>query len=391
MISKKMQNFIKRASWIRKMFEEGIRLKKKYGPDNVFDFSLGNPHMPPPDEFYEAVKREIKGGHGYTENAGLFETREIIASYLTKEHGIEFSPDEIILTCGAAGGLNVIFKALLNPEEEVIVPVPFFMEYAFYIDNHGGKIKTVKTKDNFNLDLKVINDNLNLSTKAIVINSPNNPTGQVYLEETLKELAMILESHRKKTKKIVYLILDEPYRKIVYDNIKLPSIFQIYSETIVVTSFSKDLSLAGERIGYLAIHPHCFHKAELIAACILANRILGFVNAPVLMQRVIKHMLEVSVDSKVYEKNRDLLCEGLSALGFSFILPKGAFYLFPKAPIADDISFVQALQKERILAVPGSGFGTPGYFRLAFCVKEDVIKKSMPYFEKVAYKFGLIS
>ncbi|HDD45462.1 MAG TPA: pyridoxal phosphate-dependent aminotransferase [Candidatus Desulfofervidus auxilii] len=390
-ISQKMQEFIEKASWIRKMFEEGAYLKQKYGTENVFDFSLGNPHLQPPSLFYQALKKEIEKSHSYTPNAGLLETREAIAAYLSQEHGIKFCADEIILTCGAAGALNVILKALLNPGDEVIVLAPFFVEYGFYIDNHGGIMKVVLTKDNFDLDLEAINKALNLKTKAILLNSPNNPTGQVYSEAVLKELAIILKEHKKKTKNIIYLIMDEPYRKIIYDGIKLPSIFKIYPETILATSFSKDLSLAGERIGYLAIHPNCTYKKELIEACILANRILGFVNAPVLMQRIIKHLLNTSVNIEFYKRNRDLLCKGLSDLGFSFILPKGAFYLFPKTPIPDDIAFVKALQTERILAVPGSGFGTPGYFRLAFCVEETVIKKAMPHFEKIANKFGLIS
>lgn len=394
-ISRKMASFIQRASWIRKMFEEGARLKQKYGPENVFDFSLGNPHLEPPEAFFEALKDEAEHpqphSHGYMPNAGFLDTRQAVADYLTQEHQLKFSPSEIVMTCGAAGALNVALKAILNPGEEVIVPAPYFVEYNFYIDNHGGKIKIVPTQADFDLDLEAIAESLNEHTKAILLNSPNNPTGQIYPEETLKALAELLQRHNKKHHTIVYLIMDEPYRKLVYDHYKVPSIFQVYPETILVTSFSKDLSLAGERIGYLAVHPQATFKKDLLEALVLANRILGFVNAPALMQRIIKKILNTSVDINIYERNRDLLCEGLAKLGFSFIPPKGAFYLFPKSPIPDDIAFVQALQKERILVVPGSGFGAPGYFRLAFCVDETVIKNALPYFEKIAKEFGLIS
>ncbi|MDL1969766.1 MAG: pyridoxal phosphate-dependent aminotransferase [Candidatus Desulfofervidaceae bacterium] len=394
-ISYKMVSFIQRASWIRKMFEEGARLKQKYGPENVFDFSLGNPHLEPPEAFFDALKEELEHpqphSHGYMPNAGFLDTRQAVADYLTQEHQLKFSPAEVVMTCGAAGALNVALKAILNPGEEVIVPAPYFVEYNFYIDNHGGKIKVVPTQADFDLDIEAIAESLNEHTKAILLNSPNNPTGQIYPEETLKALAELLQKHNKKHNSMVYLIMDEPYRKLVYDNYKVSSIFQVYPETILATSFSKDLSLAGERIGYLAVHPQATFKKDLLEALVLANRILGFVNAPALMQRVIKKILNASVDINIYRRNRDLFCEGLAKLGFSFIPPKGAFYLFPKSPIPDDNAFVQALQKERILAVPGSGFGTPGYFRLAFCVDETVIKNALPYFEKIAKEFGLIS
>ncbi len=393
-ISEKMLGYVKRASWIRKMFEEGARLKQRYGPENVYDFSLGNPHLEPPKEFFETLKEEIEHSfphvHGYMPNAGFPEVRETVAEYLTKEHKLRFSASDIVMTCGAAGGLNVVLKALLNPQEEVIVPAPYFVEYNFYIDNHGGKIKVVPTTEDFNLDIEAFARALNKRTKAIILNSPNNPTGQIYSEESLRDLATLLEKHTQNYATTVYLIMDEPYKKLVYDNYQVPSIFNIYQNTILVTSFSKDLSLAGERIGYLAVHPQIGNKEALLETIVLANRILGFVNAPALMQRAIKHLLSISVDINAYKKNRDLLCSKLKELGFSFLLPKGAFYVFPKTPIADDVEFVQVLQQERILAVPGSGFGGPGHFRLAFCVEERVIKNAMPSFEKVAKKFGLV-
>jgi aspartate aminotransferase len=392
-ISKKIIGLIENSSWIREMFEESVSLKQRYGADNVFDFSLGNPHLNPPKEFYTSLKEELKRDkslHGYMSNAGFWETREAISNYLSAVHRLCFCADEIIITCGAAGALNIVLKAILDPGEEVIVPSPYFVEYNFYVDNHGGIIKRVKTKKDFNLDIEAIAKELNIKTKAILLNSPNNPSGQIYPKSALKELAELLYCHKEKYNRIIYIVMDEPYRKLVYDNEELASIFQIYKEALVATSFSKDLSLAGERIGYLAINPQATYKKDLIAACIVTNRILGFVNAPALMQRVVKHILNSSVEIDIYKKNRDLLCEGLKQSGFSFLLPKGTFYVFPKTPIDDDIAFVKALQKKHILAVPGSGFGSPGHFRLAFCVEEKVIKRALPYFREVAKEFGMV-
>lgn len=391
-IAQKMEGFITRASWIRKMFEEGEKLKKIYGVDQVFDFSLGNPNLEPPDAFFKFLEKEalLHKGHGYMPNAGFEETRETVANYLKREHNLPFSFDHIVMTCGAAGAINIALKALLDPGDEIIVPAPYFVEYNFYIDNHNGVLKVVPTKDNFDLDLEVIAHNITIKTKAILLNSPNNPTGQIYSVETLKGLAKILEKHVQQTNRIVYIIMDEPYHKIVYDNCTIPSIFQVYPQTLVANSFSKSLSIPGERIGYLAVNPEAAHKSSIIKAAILANRILGFVNAPALMQRVIMHVLDETVDVRQYQYKRDLLCEGLSKMGFSFIKPKGAFYLFPKSLILDDIAFVEALKKERILAAPGSGFAAPGYFRLSFCVEISIIENALPYFENVARVFNLV-
>ncbi len=390
-ISKKMEGFITRASWVRKMFEEGEKLKQTYGADKVFDFSLGNPSLEPPEVFFKCLEKEalLHKGHGYMPNAGFEETREAVATYLRKEHDLPFSSEHIVMTCGAAGAINIALKALVDPGDEVIVPAPYFTEFNFYIDNHGGVLKVVPTKDDFDLDLEVIADNITIKTKAILLNSPNNPTGQIYSVDTLKGLAEILERHIQQTNHIVYIIMDEPYYKIVYEDCVLPSIFQIYPQTLVANSFSKSLSIPGERIGYLAIHPKATHKSSIINAAILANRILGFVNAPALMQRVTRHILDKTADIGQYQYKRDLLCEGLSKMGFSFIKPKGTFYLFPKSPILDDVAFVQALKEERILAVPGSGFAAPGYFRLAFCIETSTIENALPYFENVAKAFNL--
>lgn len=391
-IAQKMQGFITRASWIRKMFEEGEKLKQIYGVEQVFDFSLGNPNLEPPDAFFRSLEKEALSheGHGYMPNAGFEETREAVANYLTKEHNLPFSSEHIVMTCGAAGAINIALKALLDPGDEVIVPAPYFVEYNFYIDNHNGVLKVVPTKDDFDLDLEVIAHNITVKTKAILLNSPNNPTGQIYSIETLKGLAEILLKHIQQKGRIVYIIMDEPYHKIVYDNWKIPSIFQVYPQTLVANSFSKSLSIPGERIGYLAIHPEATHRSSIIKAAILANRILGFVNAPALMQRVIGRVLDETVDITQYQHRRDLLCEGLSKMGFSFVKPKGTFYLFPKSPILDDVAFIQALKEERILAAPGSGFGALGYFRLSFCVETSTIENALPHFENIARAFNLL-
>jgi aspartate aminotransferase len=281
----------------------------------------------------------------------------------------------------------VILKTILNPGDEVIIPSPYFVEYNFYMDNHQGKPKIVSTMPDFSLDLDAISEGITERTKAVLINSPNNPTGRVYRQDTLKELANLLSHHSNKFGEPVYLISDEPYRKIIYDGIEVPSIFDVYRESFVVTSFSKDLSLPGERIGYVAANPDISDKEMLVSGLILSNRILGYVNAPALMQRAVSRLLDESVDVSEYQKKRDLLCNGLASYGYDFIKPEGAFYLFPRSPISDDIAFVAALQEERILSVPGSGFGAPGHFRIAYCVSDKVIEGALPGFEKVMKRY----
>ena len=288
----------------------------------------------------------------------------------------------MLLTCGAAGGLNVVFKALLNPGEEVILLAPYFVEYNFYLDNHGGSGRVVDTDDDFNLDLAAIEAAISTKTKAIIINSPNNPTGQIYPAESLAALGRLLEEAGKRLATTIYLIADEPYRKIIFDDNTVPSVFTAYRNSIVVSSYSKDLSLPGERIGYLAVHPEIDDKAALLDAMTLANRILGFVNAPALMQRVVAELQDVTVDTRIYARRRELFCTILKEAGYTFLAPKGAFYIFPKSPIPDDVEFVALLQAEKILAVPGVGFGAPGYFRLAFCVGDEVISRSAEGFKR---------
>ncbi|MFN3534595.1 MAG: pyridoxal phosphate-dependent aminotransferase [Desulfatiglandales bacterium] len=383
----KMQEFLERASWIRKMFEEGARRKKLYGVENVYDFSLGNPNLDPPQRFREVLK-DLAGNprpsqHAYMPNAGLPRTRQAVADYLSREHGLRFGMEDIVMTCGAGGALNVIFKALLNPGEKVIFPAPYFVEYNFYVDNHGGIPVSVETDEGFLLDLREIEAAIDHNTKAVLINSPNNPTGRVYPEEQILLLGELLRSKSKEFGTTIYLVADEPYRKLVYDDISVPSIFRSYQNTILATSFSKDLSIPGERIGYIAISPESEFRETLSATLVLANRILGFVNAPAFMQWVLPDLLDESVDVNVYKRKRDMLAHALKGFGYELHIPEGAFYLFPKSPIEDDVKFVGLLQEENILVVPGSGFGRPGYFRIAYCVDDRTIEGSLPGFKRV--------
>lgn len=389
--SERIQESIKRSSWIRKMFEQGGQMKEKYGAENVFDFSLGNPNLEPPERFNEVldklVKDTVPGRHGYMPNAGYVETRQAVADYLNTYNRARFSPDEIVMTVGAGGALNVVLKTILNPGEEVIIPSPYFVEYNFYLDNHQGVPRIVPTKPDFSIDFDAISEAITEKTRAVLINSPNNPTGKVYGEGELNRLADILSNYSEQFGQPIYLISDEPYRKIVYDGVTVPSVFNAYNESFVVTSFSKDLSLPGERIGYLAANPDISDKDTIIAGLVLCNRCLGYVNAPALMQRAIPYLLEESVDISLYQKKRDMLYNGLSSFGYDIVKPEGTFYLFPRTPIGDDVAFVSALLKEKILAVPGSGFGGPGHFRIAYCVSDGVIEGALPGFEKVMKKY----
>ena len=390
-IARKIEGFIEKSSWIRKMFEEGTRLKKQYGEDNVFDFSLGNPNLPPPAQFDDILKETIAtmgdGGHGYMPNTGYPQVREAIAGFINKEQDVALTGDEITMTCGAAGALNIVFKAILDPGDEVISPTPFFVEYRFYVDNHGGVLNTVPTHDDFTLDLAAIKTAITEKTKAIIINSPNNPTGQVYSKETLDELGKLLLSRSSEIGHPIYLISDEPYRKIVYDGVVVPSIFSCYPETILCTSYSKDISIPGERIGFVAVNPEATFKQQLSMGIALTNRILGFVNAPALMQRVVANMQGQSVDIDQYRQKRDKLCQILADCGYEFTQPAGAFYLFPKSPIPDDVAFARDLQEEQVLVVPGSGFGGPGHIRIAYCVEERIIENARPGFQRAIDRY----
>lgn len=389
-VAQKMLQFMEKSSWIRKMFEEGARLKKIHGEENVFDFSLGNPNVPPPEivksKLREVVQRDLPGMHGYMPNAGLQETREAVSRYLAREHCLPLTPDQIVATCGAAGALNIIFKALFDPGDELLVPAPFFVEYGFYADNHGGVLKTVPTRDDFTLNLEAMEEAVNERTKVVLINSPNNPTGQIYSDEALRTLGEILSRKSLQYGRTIYLVSDEPYRKIVYDDQAVPCIFQHYANSMIATSYSKDLSLPGERIGFVAVHPGCDQHRELMGALSLANRILGFVNAPGLMQRLVVELQGICVDVRLYRKKRDRLVNGLKSAGYDLVVPPGAFYLFPRSPLADDVKFVRLLQEENILVVPGSGFGGPGHFRIAYCVDDQTIEGALPGFERAMAK-----
>jgi len=389
--SKKIRIAIEQSSWIRKMFEEGASRKAIYGEENVFDFSIGNPKLEPPAEFKQILKDLVddscEGQHCYMSNAGYEDTRQAVADFLTEQNTQTFSRDDVVMTVGAGGALNVILKTILDPNDEVIIPTPCFMEYKFYVDNHQGVPVFVTSKPDFSLDFDAIIKAITEKTKAIMINSPNNPTGKIYSREELVSLSNLLREYSSKKGEPIYLISDDPYKKIVFDGLKVTSIFETYKNSFIGTSFSKDLSLPGERIGYAALNPEIEDRELTSAGLVLSNRILGFVNAPALLQRAITRLMKISIDVDIYKKKRDLLCDGLASLGYEFIKPEGAFYLFPKSPIEDDIKFVSALKDENILTVPGSGFGGPGYFRIAYCVSDETITNSMPGFEKAINKF----
>ncbi len=384
-VSEYITEAVKKSSWIRKMFEEGTRLKAIHGEDNVFDFSIGNPDADPPEDFFRefesASRSREKGVHGYMPNAGFNEVRSQIASMVTRDHGIDIASDSIIMTCGAAGGLNVLFKTILNPGDEIIVPAPYFVEYGFYTANHGGVLKPVKTDPDFSLNVGNIINAVTDKTAAVLINSPNNPTGRIYSEEAVTELSSALRA-KSAGKRSIYLISDEPYRDIVFTDTKVPSILKHYEHSIVATSYSKTLSLPGERIGYLAVNPACDDFSRLMSGLVFSNRILGFVNAPALMQRIVGKLSSARVDINLYRKRRDMLVDVLKRAGYSFPDPEGAFYIFCSCPSDDDVDFVSHLQKYNILAVPGSGFGCPGNFRLTFCVSEKTIAGSFSAFKE---------
>ncbi len=392
MISKKMEQNLANSSFIRAMFEEGEKLRKQFGADNVYDFSLGNPDNPPQPKVKETLKNLVledkPNMHAYMSNAGYPNVREKVAIYIKKESGVSLGSENIIMTCGAAAALNVTFKALLDPDDEVIVLAPYFVEYLFYIDNHGGKPVIVSTKkDTFEPDPEELEKHLTKRTKAIILNTPNNPTGVVYSEQVLSEIAKVLESAEKKFGTTIYVLSDEPYNKITYDNVKVPNMMKLFKNAIILNSFSKSLALPGERIGYIAISSNIDDYINVSDAMVFANRTLGFVNAPALFQKVIAEALEEKVDNTLYKQRRDMLYNHLTSLGFTCAKPQGAFYLFPKALIADDVEFKNRALKYNLIIVPGSGFGCPGYFRLAYCVSPKMVEASLPAFTALAKEF----
>ncbi|AIH03643.1 pyridoxal phosphate-dependent aminotransferase [Thermodesulfobacterium commune] len=378
MISLQIKDYLERSSWIRKMFEEGIKLKKTHGEDQVLDLTLGNPDLPPPPQVKEALQKIIEtyepSFHRYMPNSGFPFVREMMAKKVSIEQGVMLTYEDVIMTCGAAGALNIIFKTLLNPGEEVIFPSPFFVEYLFYTENHQGIPKPVSTYPDFSLNLEALDQNITEKTKIVLINSPNNPTGQIYTEEEIKSLAKLLSEKSKIFGHPIYLVSDEPYRNLVFDNHQVPSIFKHYPNSLIAYSFSKELSLAGERIGFVAVHPEIQSKKLILEGLILCNRILGFVNAPALAQRLAAECAFAKVETNIYQRRRDLICEMLQEAGLEFVKPKGGLFIFPKVPM-DDVTFCQKLKEHLILAVPGRGFGVSNHIRLSFCVDEETLKR----------------
>jgi aspartate aminotransferase len=391
-VAKRIKEMMAGSSWIRRMFEAGLKLKAEHGADRVCDFSLGNPNLAPPAAFGRELLRvmseEIPGKHGYMPNAGYPEVRESVAAHVSRDQGVALRGEHVVLSCGAGGGLNVAMKTILNPGDTVIASIPYFFEYSFYAENHGGTVELVRTKDDFDLDVEEIARHITPRTAAVIINSPNNPSGQVYPEATIEALGEMLDERSREVGRSVYLLSDEPYRRIVYDGVSVPPVLPRCRNSIVVTSCSKDLSIPGERIGWIAVNPQADDAADLVNGMILCTRILGFVNAPSLMQRVVSRLLGESIDVGIYQKKRDLLCGGLASFGYEFVRPKGTFYLLPKAPGCDDLGFVEALQRELILTVPGRGFALPGRFRIAFCVEDRVIERSLEGFSRAIEAFG---
>ena len=397
MISKKMEQMVANSSAIRAMFEEGNKMAEKYGASHVYDFSLGNPNVPAPKAVKEAILSILESEdpiclHGYTNsNAGYADVRQAVADSLNTRFGTRFSEQNITMTVGAAGGLNVILKALLNPQEEVITFAPYFGEYRSYVSNFDGILVEISPDtETFQPRLDEFEEKITEHTKAVIVNTPNNPTGVIYSEKTIRKIAAILQAKQKEFGTKIYLISDEPYRELAYDGAEVPYLTKYYPNTVVCYSFSKSLSLPGERIGYLVIPDEAADSEVLIRAVNVATRILGFVNAPTLQQKLVKYCLEEKTDISYYDRNRETLYQGLSSMGFSCIRPEGAFYLFVKSPVADERQFCEAAKKNHILLVPGSSFACPGYVRLAYCVSYETIVNALPEFEKLAaeYKGG---
>ncbi len=391
-LSHRVSGYVKNASWIRKMFEAGAQLKAEFGAENVYDFSLGNPDLPPPASVARGLEKLLTKAHepfafGYMPNGGYPWARQMLAEEVSKEQGLTINADAVLLSCGAAGGLNAFFRSVLNEGEEVLSFAPYFVEYGFYAENHGATFQSVPTKkDTFAPDMQALQAAISEKTRVLIINSPNNPTGVVYSAEQLQQVVDVLSEASKKYAKPIWLLADEPYRFLAFDGIDVPSVLPMYKYSVVVSSFSKNLSLPGERLGYVIVSPLLFQDSgegtELMGALTLCNRILGYVNPPVVGQHIMAAALGSQVDVGIYKSRRDAMAEVLSEAGYEYQMPQGAFYFFPKAPGGDDVAFVQRLLEQKVLAVPGTGFGGPGYFRLTFCVDESVIRNSLTGFKK---------
>ncbi|MBR4743177.1 MAG: pyridoxal phosphate-dependent aminotransferase [Oscillospiraceae bacterium] len=394
MISEKMIRLAANSSAIRAMFEEGNRLAALYGRENVYDFSLGNPNFPAPQAVTDAAVDILQNAdpvylHGYMSNAGYPEARIAIAESVNRRFGTAFTDSNVVMTVGAAGSLNITLKTLLNPGDEVIAIAPYFVEYGNYVNNYDGVLKVVKAKDDFQIDPHAVADAVTEKTKAVIINTPNNPTGVIYSADTLRALAEALDKKQQELGISVYLISDEPYRELAYDGIEVPYVTGFYSNSIICYSWSKSLSLPGERIGYVIVPDECDESGLILSALSLANRVSGFVNAPSLFQLVAARCADVTTDLSGYDTNRRLLYDGLTAAGFSCVFPQGAFYIWMKTPEPDDKAFAERAKKHNILVVPGTSFAWPGYVRIAYCVAKETIERSIPAFRSLGAEYGL--
>lgn len=394
MIAERLKPLMANNSAVRQMFEEGNKLRAKYGKENVFDFSLGNPDAPVPSEINQAIKdivdeTPVMELHGYMSNAGYEDVRETIAQHLNKLHGTGFDKDNILMTVGAASALNVALKTILNPGEEVVVFAPYFLEYNWYVKNYDGVIVPCKTDDNFMPDMTKLEECITEKTRAVLINSPNNPTGVIYPAETIQGIADVLDKKQKEYNNTIFLIADEPYRELAYDDVEVPYVTKYYDNTFVVYSYSKSLSLPGERIGYLVVPPDMEDSQFVFETATAVNRITGSVNAPAIQQKLIGRCVDAKVNLDYYDRNRKALYDGLKACGFECIMPQGAFYLFVKSPVEDAAQFCDAAKKYNILMVNGASFMAPGYVRLAYCVSYETIENSMAGFKKLAEEYGV--
>ena len=392
-MSENIRESMAEGSWIRRMFEEGNVLRGRHGAENVFDLSIGNPVVEPPAQFHRELKKladsPVPGMHRYMPNAGYPETRAAVARQFSQETGVDFGADDIIMSCGAAGGCNVFLRTVLNPGDEVIVFAPYFMEHVNYVANYGGVSRILPTDEQFLPRLDTLEEAIGPKTKAVVINSPNNPTGVVYSGDVLRGISEVVGKKEAEFDTAIYILSDEAYRKLVYDGIEFPFPLHYHPNTISVTSHSKDLALPGERIGYIAVHPDCAHRDDLVSGMVFCTRTLGFVNAPALLQHLLPHLQGVSVSVSDYERKRDFLYGNLVEMGYSMVRPQGAFYLFPETPVADDVAFVRELQELLVLTVPGRGFGGPGHIRISYCVDDRTLEGALDGFRKVAQKHGL--
>ena len=391
-IASNVRQHMENSSWIRRMFELGIALKRERGEENVFDLSLGNPVVEPPSEFFDALRSladtPMPGAHRYMPNAGYPETRQAVADTLAEESGLPYEAQHVLMTCGAAAALNVAIRSLCDPGDEVVILAPYFAEYLFYAYNHGAAPVVVGCDENFTPDLDELERKLTPRSKVVILNSPNNPSGLIYPQPFIADLAALLRRKSDEFDTGIYLVSDEPYRRIIYDGLAYPFPQHEYERTITATSHAKDLALPGDRIGYLAVHPGCDEAGELLDAFVFCNRVLGFVNAPAIMQHLVRGLQRVTVDVSDYQAKRDYLCGVLTSAGYNVRKPEGAFYLFPQSPVEDEMLLIQALQEEGVLVVPGRGFGMPGYFRISYCVHQSVLEGAAPGFRTAIAKLG---